>query len=54
VVGYTNDSGEYMTGQVAFIDIVGGQVNLILNDDYNTSVPYSSIEQAGYPIQTSG
>ena len=49
VVGFTNENGELQTGQVAFLDIVDGQVNLVLND--NTYVPYSAVEQVGYLLQ---
>jgi flagellar basal-body rod modification protein FlgD len=49
VVGFTNEDGLLQTGQVAFLDIVGGEVNLVLTD--NTYIPYSSVEQIGYPIQ---
>jgi flagellar basal-body rod modification protein FlgD len=51
VVGYFDADGNYKTGQVAFLDVTGGEVNLILNDQYNTSVPYGSVQQIGYPIQ---
>jgi flagellar basal-body rod modification protein FlgD len=51
VVSYTDEDGNYLMGQVAFLDIVGGEVNLILNDAYNTSIPYSSVQQVGYPFQ---
>jgi hypothetical protein len=49
VVGFTNEDGLLQTGQVAFLDIVGGEVNLVLTD--NTYVPYSYVEQVGYPLQ---
>ena len=48
VVGFTNEEGLLQTGQVAFLDIVGGEVNLVLTD--NTYVPYSAVEQVGYPL----
>jgi flagellar basal-body rod modification protein FlgD len=51
VISYTDEDGNFQMGQVAFLDIVGGEVNLILNDEYNTSVPYSSVQQIGYPFQ---
>jgi flagellar basal-body rod modification protein FlgD len=50
VISYVDGDGNYKMGQVAFLDIVGGEVNLILNDANNTSVPYSSVQQVGYPI----
>ena len=50
VVSYVDGDGNYKMGQVAFLDIAGGEVNLILNDGYNTSVPYNSVQQIGYPI----
>ena len=52
IVSYTDAEGNYRMGQVVFLDVAGGEVNLILNDEYNTSVPYSSVHQIGYPIQT--
>ena len=48
VVGYTNENGELKTGQVSFIDIVNGEVNLFMTD--NTYIPFSKVEQIGYPI----
>ena len=51
IIGYTDEEGLYKMGQVVFIDIVGGEVNLILNDEYSTSVPYRNVQQIGYPIQ---
>ena len=48
VVGFTNEDGLLQTGQVAFLDIVNGDVNLVLTD--NTYIPYSSVEQVGYPV----
>jgi flagellar basal-body rod modification protein FlgD len=51
VISYVDEDGYFQMGQVAFLDIVGGEVNLILNDENNTSVPYSSVQQIGYPIQ---
>ena len=50
MVGFTNDEGLLQTGQVAFLDIVNGEVNLVLTD--NTYVPYSRVEQVGYPLQS--
>ena len=52
IVSFTDENGNYRMGQVVFLDIAGGEVNLILNDEYNTSVPYRNIHQIGYPIQT--
>ena len=49
VVGFTNEEGLLQTGQVAFLDIVDGEVFLVLTD--NTYIPYSAVEQVGYPIQ---
>jgi len=51
IISYTDEDGNYRMGQVAFLDIFGGEVNLILNDEYNTSVPYKNVQQIGYPIQ---
>ena len=53
IVSYTDAEGNFKMGQVAFLDISGGEVNLILNDEYNTSVPYWDVQQIGYPIQSS-
>ena len=52
IVSYTDDDGNYRMGQVVFLDIVGGEVNLVLNDEYNTIVPYRNVQQIGYPIQS--
>jgi flagellar basal-body rod modification protein FlgD len=49
IVGYTGEDGALKTGQVSFLDIVGGEVNLYLTD--KTYIPYSMVEQVGYPIQ---
>jgi flagellar basal-body rod modification protein FlgD len=49
VVGFTNEDGLLQSGQVAFLDIVNGEVNLVLTD--NTYVPYKYVEQVGYPLQ---
>jgi flagellar basal-body rod modification protein FlgD len=49
VVGFTNADGQLQTGQVAFLDIVGGEVNLVLFD--GTYIPFSDVEQVGYPIE---
>ena len=51
IISYTDESGTYKMGQVAFLDVAGGDLNLILNDEYNTSVPYKNVHQIGYPIQ---
>ena len=51
IVSYTDEEGNYQMGQVVFLDITGGEINLILNDEYNTSVPYRNVHQIGYPIQ---
>jgi flagellar basal-body rod modification protein FlgD len=51
IVGYTGEDGALYSGQVAFLDIVGGEVNLYLTD--GTYIPYSMVEQVGYPIKTS-
>jgi flagellar basal-body rod modification protein FlgD len=51
VVSYVDDDGNYQMGQVAFLDIVAGEINLIMNDANNTSVPYNRIQQVGYPFQ---
>jgi flagellar basal-body rod modification protein FlgD len=51
VVSYVDAEGNYQMGQVAFLDIVGGEINLILNDAYNTSIPFNSVQQVGYPFQ---
>ena len=48
VVGYTNENGEFKTGQVTFIDLVNGEVNLFMAD--NTYVPFSKVQLIGYPI----
>lgn len=48
VVGYTGEDGSLKTGQVSFLDIVAGEVNLYLTD--GTYIPFSSVEQVGYPI----
>ncbi|MDR1651159.1 MAG: flagellar hook assembly protein FlgD [Synergistaceae bacterium] len=48
IVGYTGEDGALNTGQVSFLDIVGGEVNLYLTD--GTYIPYSVVEQVGYPI----
>jgi flagellar basal-body rod modification protein FlgD len=48
IVGFTNEDGQLQTGQVAFIDIVAGEVNLYLTD--GTYIPLSAVEQIGYPI----
>ncbi|MDR1651288.1 MAG: flagellar hook assembly protein FlgD [Synergistaceae bacterium] len=47
VVGFTNDDGELQMGQVLFLDIVSGEVNLYLTD--GTYVPFSKVEQVGLP-----
>ena len=52
IVSYTDEDGNYGMGQVVFLDIVNGEVNLILNDENNTSVPYKNVQQIGYPIQS--
>ena len=52
IISYTDEDGNFNMGQVAFLDIVGGEVNLILNDEYSTSVPYRNVQQIGYPIQS--
>jgi flagellar basal-body rod modification protein FlgD len=49
IVGYTGEDGSLQTGQVSFLDIVGGEVNLYLTD--GTYLPYSMVEQVGYPIK---
>ena len=51
IISYTDEDGNYRMGQVAFLDITGGEISLILNDEYNTSVPYRDVHQIGYPIQ---
>ncbi|MDR0764219.1 MAG: flagellar hook assembly protein FlgD [Synergistaceae bacterium] len=50
IVGFTDDDGMLQTGQVAFLDIVNGEVNLVLTD--NTYVPYKYVEQIGYMLQS--
>ena len=52
IVSFTDEDGNYRMGQVVFLDIVGGEVNLVLNDEYNTIVPYRNVQQIGYPIQS--
>ena len=52
IVSYVDEDGVYRMGQVAFLDIMGGEVNLILNDEFSTSVPFKNVQQIGYPIQT--
>jgi flagellar basal-body rod modification protein FlgD len=51
IVGFTNENGELQTAQVSFLDIVGGDVNLYCTD--GTYIPYSSVEQVGYPVYAS-
>jgi len=51
IVGYIDEDGSYNMGQVVFLDIVGGEVNLVLNDENNTTIPYKNVQQIGYPIQ---
>ena len=51
IIGYNDEDGQYRMGQVVFLDIVGGEVNLVLNDEYGTVVPYRNVQQVGYPIQ---
>jgi flagellar hook assembly protein FlgD len=52
VISYQDADGASQVGQVAFLDIVDGKVNLILNDEASTSVPYDAVMQVGYPIST--
>ncbi|MDR3281077.1 MAG: flagellar hook assembly protein FlgD [Synergistaceae bacterium] len=52
VVGFTNDNGELQMGQVLFLDIVAGEVNLFLTD--GTYVPFSKVEQIGLASTGSG
>ncbi|MDR0649666.1 MAG: flagellar hook assembly protein FlgD [Synergistaceae bacterium] len=47
VVGYLGEDGTVKAGQVSFLDIVDGQVNLYLTD--GTYIPFSSVEQIGTP-----
>ena len=47
VVGYLGEDGTVKAGQVSFLDIVDGQVNLYLTD--GTYIPFSSVEQIGIP-----
>jgi flagellar basal-body rod modification protein FlgD len=49
IVGYTGEDGTLETGQVNFLDIVGGEVNLYLTD--GRYIPYSMVEQIGYPVK---
>ena len=51
VVGYTDEEGNLKTGQVSFIDIVGGEVNLFMED--KSYVPFSKVQQIGYPKKPS-
>jgi len=48
IVGFTNDNGELQMGQVLFLDIVAGEVNLFLTD--GTYVPFSKVEQVGIAV----
>ena len=49
VVGYTDENGTLKTGQVSFIDMVGGEVHLYMeNKDY---IPFSKVQQIGLPIK---
>jgi flagellar basal-body rod modification protein FlgD len=52
VVGFTNDNGELQMGQVLFLDIVGGEVNLFLTD--GTYVPFNKVEQIGLAVSGGG
>ncbi|MDR1514096.1 MAG: flagellar hook assembly protein FlgD [Synergistaceae bacterium] len=47
VVGYLGEDGTLKAGQVSFLDIVDGKVNLYLTD--GTYIPFSSVEQIGVP-----
>ena len=49
IVGYSGEDGALNVGQVAFLDIVGGEVYLYLDD--GTYIPYSTVEQVGYKLQ---
>ncbi len=48
IVGYPGEDGILKTGQVTFLDIVGGEVNLYLDD--GSYVPFSKVEQVAWPI----
>jgi flagellar basal-body rod modification protein FlgD len=50
IVGYTGEDGSLKTGMVSFLDIVGGEVNLYLED--GSYIPFSAVEQVGYPVYT--
>jgi flagellar basal-body rod modification protein FlgD len=52
VVGYIGEDGTTKAGQVSFLDIVDGQVNLYLTD--GTYIPFSSVEQIGAPYYYEG
>jgi flagellar basal-body rod modification protein FlgD len=47
VVGYLGEDGKLKAGQVSFLDIVDGKINLYLRD--GTYIPFSSVEQIGVP-----
>lgn len=47
VVGYLGEDGTVKAGQVSFLDIVDGAVNLYLTD--GTYIPFSKVEQIGVP-----
>jgi flagellar basal-body rod modification protein FlgD len=47
VIGYLGEDGKVKAGQVSFLDIVDGQINLYLTD--GTYIPFSSVEQIGVP-----
>jgi flagellar basal-body rod modification protein FlgD len=48
IVGYTGEDGSLKSGMVSFLDIVGGEVNLYLED--GSYIPFSIVEQVGYPV----
>ena len=54
IVSYNDEDGNFRMGQVVFLDIIGGEVHLVLNDENSTSVPYKNVHQIGYPIQMPG